>query len=75
MSSLASIRSQFAAYKSATNVQIGIKSEMGNFINAEPQLSKLHAFQDLVKTLHRRFCTLPMLYKDQQLCTVFSGNT
>jgi hypothetical protein len=38
MTSLASIRSQLAAYEPATNVQIGIKSALAMFVNAEPQL-------------------------------------
>jgi hypothetical protein len=39
MSSLASIRAQFAAFEPVTTIQIEIKSAMAVFINAEPQLS------------------------------------
>lgn len=51
MSSLASIRSQLADYEPATNVQIGIKSAMGIFINAEPQLSNAECVSGLREDL------------------------
>jgi hypothetical protein len=51
MSSLASIRSQLATYEPATNVQIGIKSAMGMFINAEPQLSNAECISGLCEDL------------------------
>ena len=51
MSSLVSIRSQLAAYEPATKVQIGIKSAMGMFINAEPQLSNAECISGLREDL------------------------
>jgi hypothetical protein len=51
MSSLASIRSQLAAYEPATDVQIGIKSAMRMFINAEPQLSNAECVSGLLEDL------------------------
>jgi hypothetical protein len=51
MSSFASIRSQLAAYEPETNVQIGIKSAMGMFINAEPQLSNAECISGLREDL------------------------
>jgi hypothetical protein len=51
MSSLASIRSQLAAYEPITNVKIGIKSAMGMFINAEPQLSNAECISGLLEDL------------------------
>jgi hypothetical protein len=50
-SSLSSIRSQLAAYETATNVQIGIKSAMEMFINAEPQLSNAECISGLREDL------------------------